>query len=319
MDTPLTEASLVYSFESDDSLSTMPLSARRVLDLVGRKLSLEGWLSLSLDDRRRIVRAGVADEVDPEVLRVLEGATPAPATIDPIPDPDPAHPPRELVEALGSTMPLQDAAWSALRPLDRYALVKCAHRPPKLARAYDAIVVSRPGSRPGIAADGNAVLTHLTKEGAAHMVPVGAKAETVRRAVASGRVTTTRAVIEAVVSGAMPKGDVLAAARIAGFMAAKKTADLIPLCHPVRVTGAVIDIEPDATREELRVTATVDALDRTGVEMEAIVAVSVTCLTIYDMIKGADRWATVEAVRLEAKSGGKSGDVRRPPEGRGSG
>jgi cyclic pyranopterin phosphate synthase len=303
MHTPPPEASLVYAFESDDSLSTMPLSARRTLDVLGRKLALQGWLSLSLDARTRIARAGVADEVERGVLQALEGATPAAANIEAVPDPDLTHPPPELVAALGATRPLHDTAWNALRPIDRYALVKCAHRPDKLARAYDAIV-------------GSTVLTHLTGEGAAHMVDVGAKAETRRRAVASGRVRTTRAVVEAVVSGAVPKGDVLAVARVAGFMAAKKTADLIPLCHPVRVTSAVIDIEPDATREELRVTATVEALDRTGVEMEAIVAVSVTCLTIYDMIKSADRWATVEAVRLEAKSGGKSGDVRRP-EGNG--
>jgi cyclic pyranopterin phosphate synthase len=217
-------------------------------------------------------------------------------------DPDAARPPPELVAALGATRPLPDGAWKGLRALDRYALAKCAPRPDKLARAYDAIVGETP------------VLTHLTTEGAAHMVNVAAKHETLRRAVASGRIRTTKSVVEAVVSGNVPKGDVLALARIAGLMAAKKTADLIPLCHPIRMTGAVIELEPDMTQAELRVTATVEAFDRTGVEMEAVVAVSVACLTVYDMIKSADRWATIEAVRLESKSGGKSGDVRRPSE-----
>jgi cyclic pyranopterin phosphate synthase len=305
MQTPPSEGSLVYAFESDKSLATMPLAARRALDVLGRKLSLQGWLSLPLDDRHRLARAGTAERVDREALDVLEGATPPAAVIDPVPDPDPSNPPPELVAALGSTRPLREDAWSSLRAMDRYALVKCAQRPEKLARAYEAIV-------------GSAVLTHLTGEGEAHMVNVAAKAETLRRAVASGCVKTTRVVVEAIASGEVPKGDVLAVARVAGVMAAKKTADLIPLCHPVRMTGAVIDIEPDVVRQELRVTATVEAFDRTGVEMEAVVAVSVTCLTIYDMIKSSDRWATVEGVRLEAKSGGKSGDVRRPAGGSGS-
>ncbi|HEY1690831.1 MAG TPA: cyclic pyranopterin monophosphate synthase MoaC [Polyangiaceae bacterium] len=158
------------------------------------------------------------------------------------------------------------------------------------------------------------VLTHLSASGEAHMVGVGAKAETARRAVASARVTTTPATVAAIAAGSVAKGDVLAVARVAGIQAAKRTSELVPLCHPVRTTRAAVDIELDAVAGEVRVRATVEAVDRTGVEMEAMVAASVASLTVYDMVKSADRWATIEGVRLEAKSGGKSGDVTRPRE-----
>jgi cyclic pyranopterin phosphate synthase len=299
MPTVLSDGSLVYAFESDKSLATMPIAARRVLDLLGRKLSLPGWLSLRLDERRRIVQSGAEEQIDPELVSLIDAATPAPAVISPVEDPDALAPPPELLAALGATRPLQSNAWKGLRSLDRYALVKCAHKPDKLASAYDVIV-------------GSAVLSHLRKDGEAHMVDVGAKHETLRRAVASARVRTTRAVVQAVASGQTAKGDVLAVARVAGIIAAKKTSDLVPLCHPVRITGTIIDLELDVEREEVRVRATVEALDRTGVEMEALTAASVASLTVYDMIKSADRWATIEAVQLEAKSGGKSGEVTRP-------
>jgi molybdopterin synthase catalytic subunit len=155
-------------------------------------------------------------------------------------------------------------------------------------------------------------LTHLTGAGEAHMVDVGDKAATERRAVATACVRTTPEVIEAIASGRLAKGDVLAVARVAGILAAKSTAQLIPLCHPIQTTSAVLDFEPDALRGELRVRASVEALDRTGVEMEAMVAASIASLTVYDMIKSADRWASIDAVRLEEKSGGKSGSLTRP-------
>ena len=146
------------------------------------------------------------------------------------------------------------------------------------------------------------------------MVDVGSKPETARGAVATARVRTTREVVEAIASGAASKGDVLAAARIAGILACKRTAELVPLCHPVRTTHAAIDFELDSSGGEVKVRAQVEAIDRTGVEMEAMVAASVASLTVYDMIKSADRWATIDGVRLETKQGGKSGPVARPPE-----
>ncbi len=147
------------------------------------------------------------------------------------------------------------------------------------------------------------------------MVDVGSKVPTLRRAVATACVRTTPEVIEAIASGGLAKGDVIAVARVAGILAVKSASQLIPLCHPVQTTHAVIDLEPDALRGELRVRATVEAFDRTGVEMEAMVAASIASLTVYDMIKSADRWARIDAVRLEAKSGGKSGAVTRPRPG----
>jgi molybdopterin synthase catalytic subunit len=158
-------------------------------------------------------------------------------------------------------------------------------------------------------------MTHLTDAGEAHMVDVGSKVPTLRRAVATARVHTTPEVIQAIASGGLAKGDVVAVARVAGILAAKSTPQLIPLCHPVQTTRAAMDFEPDALRGELVVRATVEAFDRTGVEMEAMVAASIASLTVYDMIKSVDRWARIDAVQLEAKSGGKSGAVTRPGPG----
>jgi molybdopterin synthase catalytic subunit len=155
-------------------------------------------------------------------------------------------------------------------------------------------------------------MTHLTDAGEAHMVDVGSKAATHRTAVATACVRTTPEVIEAIASGGLAKGDVIAVARVAGILAAKSTAQLVPLCHPIQTTRAAIDFEPDALRGEIRVRASIEAFDRTGVEMEAMVAASIASLTVYDMIKSADRWASIDAVRLESKSGGKSGRLTRP-------
>jgi cyclic pyranopterin phosphate synthase len=146
------------------------------------------------------------------------------------------------------------------------------------------------------------------------MVDVGSKPVTFRRAVASASVRTTPEVLRALADSALPKGDVIAAARIAGILAAKRTPELIPLCHPVQTTHAAIDFVSNAPTAELRVRATVEATDRTGVEMEAMMAASVAALTVYDMIKSEDRWASIDSVRLEEKSGGKSGLLIRPGE-----
>lgn len=158
---------------------------------------------------------------------------------------------------------------------------------------------------------------HLDDRGQARMVDVADKNVTHRRAVATARVVTEPGVIVAIQGGTVAKGDVLAVARVAGLMAAKRTAELVPLCHPVQTTSATVDIELDAKHGCVTLRATVEALDRTGVEMEAMVAASIGALTVYDMIKGTDRWATVERVRLEEKSGGKSGHVTRPAGNKG--
>lgn len=150
-------------------------------------------------------------------------------------------------------------------------------------------------------------LTHLDASGAARMVDVSAKDATERQAAAEAVIVLSEKAYEAAIGGSGPKGDVLAAARIAGIMAAKKTSDLIPLCHPLAITKAGIDFELLAERHALRILATVKTLGQTGVEMEALTAASIAALTVYDMVKAVDRSAVIENVRLVSKSGGKSG------------
>ena len=149
-------------------------------------------------------------------------------------------------------------------------------------------------------------LTHLDAAGAAHMVDVSGKAATARQAVATGRITMSPEAAIAIRDGTALKGDVLAVARVAGIMAAKKTAELIPLCHPLPLTKVAIDLAVDETGVTATATAATDA--KTGVEMEALTAVSVTLLTIYDMAKAIDKAMTITGVRLLTKTGGKSGD-----------
>ncbi len=154
-------------------------------------------------------------------------------------------------------------------------------------------------------------LTHLDEHGQARMVDVGAKAETAREAIATGAVHLQPATLRAIARGQVPKGDVLAAARLAGIQAAKRTHELIPLCHPLRLTSVAVELTPHARPPAVQIRATVRCFDRTGVEMEALVAVSVAALTVYDMCKAVDRGMTIDAVRLEETRGGKSGTWRR--------
>lgn len=155
-------------------------------------------------------------------------------------------------------------------------------------------------------------LTHLDSKGEAHMVNVGTKAVTARSATATGRIRMSPEALTAVREGSGPKGDVLAVARVAGIMAAKKTAELIPLCHPLGLDQVVVEFVFED--EAIRANATASLTAKTGVEMEAMTAVSVSLLTIYDMAKALDKGMVIEGVRLLAKTGGKSGEWRAPPE-----
>lgn len=154
-------------------------------------------------------------------------------------------------------------------------------------------------------------LTHLDEDGAARMVDVGAKAVTAREAVASGRIDMSAAAAKAIADGLVKKGDVLAVARVAGIMAAKRTADLIPLCHPIALSAVTVDFLCDDSG--VTVTATARTAGQTGVEMEALTAASVALLTIYDMAKALDKAMVIGAIQLESKTGGKSGDWHRQP------
>ena len=153
-------------------------------------------------------------------------------------------------------------------------------------------------------------LSHLGQGGEARMVDVSAKATTERVAIAEGRVLMAAKTLDLVLAGNAKKGDVLGAARIAGIMAAKKTHELIPLCHPLPLSKITVDIAPDRKLAGLTVRATVKVTGQTGVEMEALTAVSVACLTIYDMVKAVERGMRIEGIRLIEKSGGKSGRYR---------
>jgi cyclic pyranopterin monophosphate synthase len=153
-------------------------------------------------------------------------------------------------------------------------------------------------------------LTHVDESGAARMVDVSGKDPTHRVAVATGRVLVSPAVVDLLRGEGVPKGDALGVARVAGILGAKRTPDLVPLCHPLAISGVTVDLL--VTDDAVHITATVRTTDRTGVEMEALTAVSVSALTVVDMVKAVDKGAVITDVRVESKTGGKSGDWSRP-------
>jgi cyclic pyranopterin monophosphate synthase len=155
-------------------------------------------------------------------------------------------------------------------------------------------------------------LTHFDEHGRAHMVDVGDKASTKRRAVARGRITMLPETLALIEAGEAGKGDVLGVAEIAGIMAAKRTSDLIPLCHPLPLTSVKLTLTPSTVENSVEIEAAVETTGKTGVEMEALTAVHIAALTIYEMVKAVDRWMVISDIRLEEKTGGKSGDWKRP-------
>ena len=156
-------------------------------------------------------------------------------------------------------------------------------------------------------------LTHFDEKGGAVMVDVSAKEETERVAVAGGSVIMEKATLDLITAGGVKKGDVLSVARLAGIMGAKRTPDLIPLCHPLALSSVSVELTCDPARHAVDITATCKLRGRTGVEMEALTAVAVAALTVYDMCKAVDRGMVIEQVRLEEKSGGRSGHFQREP------
>lgn len=174
-----------------------------------------------------------------------------------------------------------------------------------------------PGTAEQPTAQGPDGLTHLDATGAARMVDVTRKNVTARTARATGRVLVAARVVELLRGEGVPKGDALATARIAGIMGAKRTPDLIPLCHPLALSGVTLDLA--VADDAVEITATVRTTDRTGVEMEALTAVSVAALTVVDMVKAVDKAATITDIRVETKTGGKSGDWHRPDTDPGAG
>ena len=290
---------VLYRFdEVDEQLELLPLASRRALDHAGRRLSREGWGSLPLPLRRQIVAIGASASVDVDLVRdAVAIANPPPDDVAPVPDPPQDSPPDDVRRAFGAEMPISDAVWIQLSPLDRYALAKVASkpRPERLRAAYEEIVGT------------TSVSTHLGARGGARMVDVGQKPATLRRAVSRTEVTMNAHAFERLRNNDVAKGDVLGVARVAGIMAAKRTSELIPLCHPIALSKLAVEFELDEGARAVRVSGTVEAFDRTGVEMESLVAVSVAALTIYDMLKSVDRGIVIGPTRLIEKSGGRTG------------
>jgi len=293
----------LYRFDGvDERFDLVPLGARRALDRAGVRLSLEGWRSLTLSARRLITEAGSDASVDvARVWQATRAAQPAADPIEPVSEPPSDATPRELRQAFAPVGPLDDALWVSLSALDRYALAKVAERgrAERVAGAYEEIVGQ------------SAVSTHLAASGGARMVDVAPKPPTLRRAVAESRVSLGAEAYARLARGDAPKGDVLGTARLAGILAAKRTPEVVPLCHPVALTHVEIDLRIDPKERAVAVQATVEAFDRTGVEMEALLAASAAALTVYDMLKAFDRSMEIGPTRLVAKSGGRSGDFQR--------
>lgn len=287
-----------YAFEDiGDELELMPIAARRAADAAGLRPSLGAWRALSHAARAELVRLGSEAPLQLQrITTILSAATPPAEVIEPIADPQPTSVPETLARTLPAELPLSAAVWSALSALDRYALVKVARKGegPRVRAAYAEIVGA------------SAQAPHLDASGAARMVSVSVKEPTLRRAVATSCVQMNAEAFERLLRADAPKGDVLGTARIAGIQGAKRTSELVPLCHPLSLTRIDVKLVPDASARSVRIEVTVEAVERTGVEMEALSAASVAALTVYDMLKAFDRGMSIGPTRLQAKSGGRS-------------
>jgi cyclic pyranopterin phosphate synthase len=235
------------------------------------------------------------------VLDAAQAAEPPAESIAPIDEPPHDAPPAAVRDAFVSHGPLDGPLWTSLSALDRYALAKVVGRgrTDRIAAAYVEIVGH------------SAASTHLAPAGGARMIDVAPKQPTLRRAVAESRVRLGPEALARLVRAEVPKGDVLGTARLAGILAAKRTPDLVPLCHPIALTHVGVELEVDQAASAVAIRATVEAFDRTGVEMEALSAASAAALTVYDMLKAFDRSMEIGPTRLLEKSGGRSGEFRR--------
>jgi len=298
-----TSAVKLFRFDGvDQTFDLLPLAARRALDHAGRKLSLEGFRSLAAAEREELATLGSSDQVDvARVTAVIHSAKPPAEATPPVSDPTPAGPAEDVVAAYGAARPIPAASWSALSPLDRYALAKVARgkSPERLEQAYAEIIGQ------------SAFSSHVSPQGGVRMVGVGGKQPSLRRAEAESRVTMNADAFERASNRDAPKGDVLGTARVAAIMAAKRTSELIPLCHPLSLTKVDVVLSLDDAARAIDVAVVVECFDRTGVEMEAMTAASVAALTVYDMLKAFDRSMQIGPTRLTQKSGGRSGDFQR--------
>jgi len=292
----------LYAFDGvDQRLELLPLAARRALDLAGLRLSREGFASLAHAERVLLATAGSEHIVDrSRVARLVSPARPEPTAELPQEDPPHHEVPTAVAQALGPERPIPDAVWAALSPLDRYALAKvCAKSSEeRVSGAYREIVGH------------SALSSHVAPAGGIRMVDVSAKPNSRRRATAGTSINLGSVAYQRLVTADVPKGDVLGTARLAAILAAKRTSDLIPLCHPVPLTHVEVTFEADDAKQTLDITCSAETVGPTGVEMEALVGASVAALTVYDMLKSIDRGLSVGPTRLLEKSGGRSGDFR---------
>jgi len=286
----------------DEALELLPMAARRALDRAGKKVSLQEWKRHGLDVRQRLTQLGSDARVDvPAVLRVLEQCQALTTALEAPPEPSADAVPAEVEVAFGPEQPIPAATWSALSALDRYVLCKVAakRRVERIAQAYEEVIGQ------------SALSNHLEPHGGVRMVNVAEKPVTRRVAVAESWVTLSEQALTRLVQNDGPKGDVLSVARIAAIQAAKKTPDLIPLCHAIALTKVSVQFDIDTAKRALRIEVTTHANDRTGVEMEAMTAASVAALTVYDMLKGVDRGIVLGPIQLTHKHGGRTGDYAR--------
>ena len=289
----------------DERLELMPMSARRALDCAGLRVSLKSWQAAPLASRLQLAELGSDVKVDVRAVeQLLTDNELERHEIEVLADPSPLATPSEVGAAFGVERPIPDAVWASLSPLDRCALRKVAKKPraARIEAAYDEIVGK------------SALSTHLAPRGGVRMVNVSAKEESHRVASACSSVTMNQEAFSKLVAEENPKGDVLGTARLAGIMAAKRTSELIPLCHPLRVTKVNVSLESDAKTQKVVILTRVECIDRTGVEMEALTAASVAALTVYDMLKAFDKSMTIGPTKLVRKSGGRSGDYRNDSE-----
>ena len=235
------------------------------------------------------------------VTELAHSANPPAQPMPPLGDPPAQAPSEALLAALGPERPVPGASWSALDPLERYALAKAAQskNPERVELAYQEVIGK------------SAFSSHVAPDGGVRMVGVGGKQPSLRRAEAESSVSMNAEAFARVSAGSAPKGDVLGTARVAAIMAAKRTSELIPLCHPLSLTKVDVQLSLRAEARSVDVDVAVECFDRTGVEMEALTAASVAALTVYDMLKAFDRAMEIGPTRLRAKSGGRSGDYHR--------
>lgn len=296
---PVTPSPCLFAFEDcNEELSLLPLCSRRALDHAGLKLNLVSYQKLSVEQRIELASLGSDDLVAVERVKILaQLADPQVPSMDVVTDPDKQNVPLILNAALGSTRSLSDKIWGELTDLERYALHKVAfkNRGNRLNRCYDELIGARQ------------VSTHLKPEGGVVMVSIANKEETQRVARAESWITMSAAAYQRLTARQVPKGDVLATARLAGIMATKRTADLIPLCHPLALQHADLSFEMHTSQAQIRIECTVSVFGRTGVEMEAMVGASVAALTIYDMMKSLDQGLTIGPTQLLEKRGGRRG------------